>query len=100
MESLLLHTAYSMENTELWLTHLLDFVVQVGLAFYVFIWIASTYHLLLVIPVFVAGVIKYGERTWVLQSTSSKKLADSLLLPSYPRNNCANFEEKYSTIKA
>lgn len=30
-------TAYSLEGNELWLRHLLNLVVQVGVAFYVFV---------------------------------------------------------------
>ncbi|OMO79387.1 hypothetical protein CCACVL1_13706 [Corchorus capsularis] len=31
------------------------------------------------IPVFIAGIIKYGERTWVLWSSSTKRLRSSLI---------------------
>ncbi|XP_034696411.1 uncharacterized protein LOC117922381 [Vitis riparia] len=73
-------TAYSLEDNELWLRHLLGLVVQVGVAFYVFLrsW-AGTRLTFLSIPMFVAGIIKYGERTWVLMSTSNNHLRESLL---------------------
>ncbi|XP_059595403.1 uncharacterized protein LOC100251477 [Vitis vinifera] len=73
-------TAYSLEDNELWLRHLLGLVVQVGVAFYVFLrsW-AGTRLTFLSIPMFVAGIIKYGERTWVLMSASSNHLRESLL---------------------
>ncbi|XP_034680001.1 uncharacterized protein LOC117910053 [Vitis riparia] len=73
-------TAYSLEDNELWLRHLLGLVVQVGVAFYVFLrsW-AGTPLTFLSIPMFVAGIIKYGERTCVLRSASKNHFRDSLL---------------------
>ena len=73
-------TAYALEDNELWLRHLLGLVVQVGVAFYVFLrsW-AGTPLTFLSIPMFVAGIIKYGERTWVLSSASKNHFRDSLL---------------------
>ncbi|KAK9940632.1 hypothetical protein M0R45_017283 [Rubus argutus] len=56
--------------------------------------------MLLVVPVLVAGIIKYGERTWVLRSASSKQLSDSLLPPPNPGNGYADLAEKYSAAKA
>ncbi|XP_034679998.1 uncharacterized protein LOC117910049 isoform X2 [Vitis riparia] len=78
-------TAYSLEDNELWLRHLLGLVVQVGVAFYVFLrsW-AGTRLTFLSIPMFVAGIIKYGERTWVLMSASNNHLRESLLPPPDP----------------
>ena len=73
-------TAYSIEENELWLRHLLGLVVQAGVAFYVFLrsW-AGTPLTFLSIPMFVAGIIKYGERTWVLRFASKNHVRDSLL---------------------
>ncbi|XP_034680006.1 uncharacterized protein LOC117910058 [Vitis riparia] len=73
-------TAYSLEDNELWLRHLLGLVVQVGVAFYVFLrsW-AGTPLTFLSIPMFVAGIIKYGERTCVLRSASKNHFKDSSL---------------------
>ncbi|TXG68489.1 hypothetical protein EZV62_003424 [Acer yangbiense] len=72
-------TAYSLEDNELWLRHLLGLIVEVGVAFYVFLrfW-SSNVLTLLSIPVFITGIVKYGERTWVLWSSSSKRFKDSL----------------------
>ncbi|CBI35872.3 unnamed protein product, partial [Vitis vinifera] len=72
--------AYSIEENELWLRHLLGLVVQAGVAFYVFLrsW-AGTPLTFLSIPMFVAGIIKYGERTWVLRFASKNHVRDSLL---------------------
>ncbi|CBI36708.3 unnamed protein product, partial [Vitis vinifera] len=67
-------TAYSMEDNELWLRHLLGLVVQFGGSFYIFLraWKGMPLNIL-AIPMFVAGLIKYGERTWALRSASSSQ---------------------------
>ncbi|KAF9668119.1 hypothetical protein SADUNF_Sadunf15G0095300 [Salix dunnii] len=73
-------TAYSIEDNELWLRHLLGLVVQVGVAFYVFSrsW-GSGILQFIEIPMFIAGIIKYSERTWVFWSSCSKSLRNSSL---------------------
>jgi hypothetical protein len=81
-------TAYSIEDNELWLRHLLGLGVQVGVAFYVFSrsW-GSSILTFIAIPMFIVGIIKYAERTWVLSSSSSEGLKKSNLSkfrPFYP----------------
>eukprot|EP00258_Populus_trichocarpa_P025975 XP_024441994.1 uncharacterized protein LOC18105975 [Populus trichocarpa] len=81
-------TAYSIEDNELWLRHLLGLAVQVGVAFYVFSrsW-GSGILTFLAIPMFIVGIVKYAERTWVLWSSSSEVLKKSILSkfrPLYP----------------
>ncbi|XP_073261077.1 uncharacterized protein [Populus alba] len=73
-------TAYSIEDNELWSRHLLGLVVQVGVAFYVFSrsW-GSGILSFIAIPMFVVGIAKYVERTWVLRSSCSKSLKNSSL---------------------
>jgi len=73
-------TAYSIEDNELWLRHLLGLVVQVGVAFYVFSrsW-PSGILAFIAIPTFIVGIVKYAERTWVLLSSCSKSLKNSNL---------------------
>ncbi|XP_011007784.1 PREDICTED: uncharacterized protein LOC105113335 [Populus euphratica] len=73
-------TAYSIEDNELWLRHLLGLVVQVGVAFYVFSrsW-PSGILAFIAIPMFIVGIVKYAERTWVLWSSCSKSLKSSNL---------------------
>ncbi|XP_061952748.1 uncharacterized protein LOC133675402 isoform X2 [Populus nigra] len=81
-------TAYSIEDNELWLRHALGLVVQVGVAFYVFSrFLDSGILTFIAIPVFIVGIIKYAERTWVLSSSSSEGLKKSFLSkfrPFYP----------------
>ncbi|TXG68355.1 hypothetical protein EZV62_003290 [Acer yangbiense] len=76
-------TAYSLEDNELWLRHFLGVVVQVGVAFYVFLrsW-SNNVLTFITIPVFITGTIKYGERTFVLRSSSAEHFKNSLL--SFP----------------
>ncbi|KAJ6741391.1 hypothetical protein OIU85_015578 [Salix viminalis] len=73
-------TAYSMEDNELWLRHLLVLVSQVAVAFYAFArsWWSEDPLLFVAIPIFVAGIIKYGERNWVLRSASSKQCRNEM----------------------
>ncbi|XP_066310894.1 uncharacterized protein [Miscanthus floridulus] len=71
-------TAFALEDNELWLRHLPNMMVQVCLVLSV-LW-NSMAHNQLVIPaafVFVAGVIKYGERIWALKCGSQKGLKSS-----------------------
>ncbi|TXG48051.1 hypothetical protein EZV62_027345 [Acer yangbiense] len=52
-------TTYSLEDNELWLRHFLGLVVQVGVAFYVFLmfWSSNAFTFL-AIPVFITGIVK------------------------------------------
>ncbi|XP_062197978.1 uncharacterized protein LOC133900765 [Phragmites australis] len=63
-------TSFAIEDNNLWLRHLLNLVVEVTLALYVF-WKSIGWHnVQLLVPgifVFVAGIIKYGERTMALR---------------------------------
>ena len=90
-------TAYSLEDNELWLRHLLGLGVQTGVALYIFLlaWTSSPLSLLS-IPVFWAGIIKYGERTWVLRSASNEKFRDSMLTPADPGPNYSKFMQEYT----
>ncbi|KAM7515648.1 hypothetical protein LguiA_005231 [Lonicera macranthoides] len=67
-------TAYSIEDVRLYLRHVLGVIVQVGLALYVFLlfWTGSIDWIsLLSLPLFVAGILKYGERSRVLWRANS-----------------------------
>ncbi|KAM0997012.1 hypothetical protein ACFX13_007009 [Malus domestica] len=70
-------TAYALEDNELWLRHLLCLVVQVGVAFFIFLryWTPSTYLFsLLAIPIF-AGE-DYVLLIWVLGGQGDEKIDD------------------------
>ncbi|KQK23580.1 uncharacterized protein LOC100832216 [Brachypodium distachyon] len=73
-------TAFAMEDNNLWLRHLLNLMVQVILALYVF-WKSIGRHsvefLVSGIFLFIAGILKYGERTWSLKCGSYKSLESS-----------------------
>ncbi|KAF8401083.1 hypothetical protein HHK36_014386 [Tetracentron sinense] len=92
-------TAYSLEDNELWLRHLLGLIIQVGVAFYVFLrsWTGNRLSFL-ALPMFVPGLIKYGERTWVLRSASSDHLRVSMLTPPHPDPNHAGTETVIETF--
>ncbi|KAA8544375.1 hypothetical protein F0562_022357 [Nyssa sinensis] len=73
-------TAYALEDNELWLRHLLGLIVQVAVALYVFVRSLKPTELNFVaIPIFIAGIIKYGERTWALRSASNKYFRKSII---------------------
>ncbi|KAG2565016.1 hypothetical protein PVAP13_7NG007180 [Panicum virgatum] len=68
-------TAYAMEDNQLWLRHLQTMVVQVAACSYVLYKssIPSSDSLLrwATMIIFVASIVKYGERVWVLKRASS-----------------------------
>ncbi|KAK3130353.1 hypothetical protein QOZ80_6BG0492440 [Eleusine coracana subsp. coracana] len=78
-------TAFALEDNNLWLRHLLNLVIQVSVASYVF-WKSTsetdTQILIVSMLLFVTGIIKYGERTWALRSGVLKTLSD-YHLPHY-----------------
>ncbi|KAK4419748.1 hypothetical protein Salat_2387700 [Sesamum alatum] len=67
-------TAYSLEDNELWLRHLVGLVIQTGLAFYILLVAlpGSSWLPVLSILIFVAGLIKYGERLFALFASNSE----------------------------
>ncbi|RVW88609.1 hypothetical protein CK203_032965 [Vitis vinifera] len=72
-----------------------------GGAFYVFLksWEGEELNFL-AIPVFIIGLIKYGERTWILRSASSDHFRDAMLPRPDPGPNYAKFMDVYSLKKA
>ncbi|GMY04878.1 hypothetical protein FCV25MIE_00116 [Fagus crenata] len=91
-------TAYSLEDNELWLRHLLGLAIQVGVVFYVFFraWMSIALNFM-VIPVFISGIIKYGERIWILRYTSSEHFRDSVLRKPDAGPNYARYMEEYGS---
>ncbi|KAF7152398.1 hypothetical protein RHSIM_Rhsim01G0022500 [Rhododendron simsii] len=76
-------TAYSLEDNQLWMRHLLGLIVQLFLAIYVILmsWKNSWFSFML-LPALVAGVIKYWERTSVLKWVSDDKYLNRKSLDS------------------
>lgn len=89
--------AYSLEDKELWQRHFLGLLTQFGGALYVFLksWNGEALNFL-TIPVFIIGLIKYGERTWVLRSASSHHFRDAMLPRPDPGPNYAKFMDVYT----
>ncbi|XP_010256381.1 PREDICTED: uncharacterized protein LOC104596790 [Nelumbo nucifera] len=94
-------TAYSIEDNELWLRHLLGLSIQVGVAGYIFLksWNGSLISIL-TIPMFVVGILKYGERVWILRSASKDHFRNSVLGPPDPGPNYDKFMEDFDCKKA
>ena len=91
-------TAFSLEDNELWLRHLFGFVVQLLATFYVFILTLPKNNLLVpTILMFVAGIIKYLERTRALFRASLGSFRESMLKDPDPGPNYAKLMEEYSS---
>ncbi|XVE88626.1 hypothetical protein DITRI_Ditri19aG0084800 [Diplodiscus trichospermus] len=74
-------TAYSLSDNELWPRHFFGLCFQIGVALYVYVkfWTLTVTTLnFLAIPVFIVGMIKYGERVWALYNASSKQFRKSV----------------------
>ncbi|KAL4383784.1 hypothetical protein GQ457_15G007960 [Hibiscus cannabinus] len=93
-------TAFALEDNELWLRHLLGLGFQAVAALYVFaqslpknrLWIPT-------ILMFVAGTIKYAERTRALYLASLDRFRDSMLKEADPGPNYAKLMEEYASKK-
>lgn len=72
-------TAYAIEDNRLWLRHLQTLAVQVAAAGYILYEssIVGSHSLLrwATMLMFVAGVVKYGERVWALRCADSSQMA-------------------------
>ncbi|KAK3220409.1 hypothetical protein Dsin_014379 [Dipteronia sinensis] len=66
-------TAYALEDNELWLRQGIGLIVQTGMVLYVFLmgWTGSRLSVLSLV-MFLPGLVKYGERVWILKSASDK----------------------------
>ncbi|CAL5338231.1 unnamed protein product [Camellia sinensis] len=71
-------TAYSLEDNQLWLRQLMGLSVQAFVAINAIFmsWRNYSWFSYLSIPALVAGILKYGERVWVLRSASNDKSGD------------------------
>lgn len=89
-------TAFAVEDNELWLRHLLSLVSQVFLAGYVYrkSHPAGVRLMRPAIVMFVAGAVKYIERTLALRAASMGCLRSSMLTPPDPGPDYAKFVEE------
>ncbi|KAI4345905.1 hypothetical protein L6164_012991 [Bauhinia variegata] len=93
-------TAFALEDNELWLRHLLGLFFQVVAAAYVFLltlpdntlWIPT-------LLVFLAGIIKYAERTRALYLASINTFRQSMVRDPDPGPNYAKLMEEYFSKK-
>ncbi|XP_043721328.1 uncharacterized protein LOC122668843 [Telopea speciosissima] len=91
-------TAFSLEDNELWLRHLLGLLFQVGTALYVFIMSlpVPTWLWVITILMFMGAIIKYVERTLALMNASRDYFRKSMVTDPDPGPNYAKFMEEYS----
>ncbi|CAK9152542.1 unnamed protein product [Ilex paraguariensis] len=93
-------TAFALEDNELWPRHLFGLVAKCLAAFYVFyqslpenkLWIPTTL-------MFVAGVIKYVERTWSLYQASMNSLRGSMIPAPDPEPNYFRLMKEYTHMR-
>ncbi|KAK2662694.1 hypothetical protein Ddye_001268 [Dipteronia dyeriana] len=91
-------TAFALEDNELWLRHLLGLIFQAVAAVYVFL--QSLPKNILAVPaglMFLAGIIKYLERTRALYLASLDRFRDSMLKQPDPGPNYAKLMEEYAS---
>lgn len=80
-------TAYTIDDSRLWLRHLLTLVVQtLGSAYVLYKYVTSAGRLLLSASVlmFTVGVLKYGERTWALRCGSLEGIKSRIRYKEVP----------------
>ncbi|KAM1245658.1 hypothetical protein ACFX15_036188 [Malus domestica] len=93
-------TAFALEDNTLWLRHFLGLVFQVIAAVYVFIQSFPTNKLWPpTLLLFLAGTIKYAERTRALYCASLDNFKESMLKKPDPGPNYAKLMEEYSSKK-
>ncbi|KAJ6912287.1 hypothetical protein NC651_014855 [Populus alba x Populus x berolinensis] len=88
-------TAYSLADNELWTRRILELGIQAGVASYVLykLWSRNTI-IFVAIPIFVSGIIKYGERIRAFMIATSVNFS-AAYQSSAPRRSCLPFEELY-----
>ncbi|KAI3724676.1 hypothetical protein L2E82_36461 [Cichorium intybus] len=95
-------TAYSLEDNELWLRHMVELVFQSAVALYVLLlsWPGCSDLPLLSVLVYVAGFIKIFERVQALRLANTENLRDSLLGSPDPGPNYPKFLEEFQLKKS
>uniref|UniRef100_A0A0E0B9D1 DUF4220 domain-containing protein n=1 Tax=Oryza glumipatula TaxID=40148 RepID=A0A0E0B9D1_9ORYZ len=93
-------TAYSLDDNELWLRHLAGMLFVVFVALVVFFSsVTSNPMVTATVLVFVAGVIKYGERIYSLYSGSVRGFRDKMLGEPNPGPNYAKLMTEFESKK-
>ncbi|KAK1577793.1 hypothetical protein Q3G72_024843 [Acer saccharum] len=99
MEMIIRKTFHNLLSADL---EFLGLIIEVGVAFYVFVRFWSSKSLtFLSIPMFITGIDKYGERTWVLWSSNTQRFKNSLhsLISDYVRPpDLFNYEFPYNKL--
>ncbi|KAJ3677969.1 hypothetical protein LUZ60_001772 [Juncus effusus] len=86
-------TSFSQEDNDLWWRHLLSQIVQVSMCFLVLLSSSFSNRLLLAgsVLVFVAGLIKFAERTWAHRLASKKNVEGTIRSLSMLRSTPSEF---------
>lgn len=94
-------TAFALEDNELWLRHLFGLLFQCIAVVYVFIQAIPVKENLWIptLLMFLAGVIKYAERTRSLYLASASSFRDSMLTEPDPGPNYAKLMDEYFSKK-
>ncbi|XP_050382198.1 uncharacterized protein LOC126799118 [Argentina anserina] len=90
-------TAFALEDNTLWLRHLLGLVFQVIASVYIFLQSLPNKLWLPTSLLFVAGIIKYAERTRALYLASLDNFKESMLKKPDAGPNYAKLMEEYSS---
>ncbi|KAL2536794.1 hypothetical protein Fot_18185 [Forsythia ovata] len=93
-------TAFSLEDNELWIRHLLGLVIQLLAVVYVFSQSISNEFWIPTVLVFFSGAIKYGERTRALYKACLSNFKSSMLPKPDSGPNYAQLMEEYSAMEA
>ncbi|CAK9311134.1 unnamed protein product [Citrullus colocynthis] len=94
-------TAFALEDNALWLRHLIGLVFQVVATVYVFIQTIPRNKLWVpAILMFLAGIIKYAERTRALYLASLRSFRASMLKEPDPGPDYAKLMEEFTCKKA
>uniref|UniRef100_A0A0D9WUL8 DUF4220 domain-containing protein n=1 Tax=Leersia perrieri TaxID=77586 RepID=A0A0D9WUL8_9ORYZ len=93
-------TAYSLEDNELWLRHLIGLLFELFSASVVFFCsLKSNPMIPATVLIFVVGIIKYGERTYSLYSGSVSGFRDKILDDPNPGPNYAKLMTEFDSKK-
>ncbi|KAG5555712.1 hypothetical protein RHGRI_006378 [Rhododendron griersonianum] len=93
-------TAFALEDNELWLRHFLGLGFQCWAVGYAFVQSFPNHKLWIpTLLIFLAGFIKYIERTRALYLASSRIIKESFLTDPDPGPNYAKFMDEYASKK-